>query len=96
MSEQAGHLNAYTCTSCSGRITTINADAGTTPMFLNCRAKRGCPGTMQSHGYRVDQSAKPSHEWYRPTLREAKRYGAGMVDHVARGGLDLRPVGERA
>lgn len=93
MSESVGRMNAYSCTVCGGRITTVNVDEGTTPMFLRCAVKPGCKGTMQSHGYKVDQSTKPTHEWFRPSLRQARRQGPDMVDHVARGGLDLRPSG---
>lgn len=35
---------------------------------------------------------EPSHEWYRPNRDAFKRESAGMRQHLAQGGLALRPV----
>lgn len=95
MSELAGRKNAYTCAACGGRIVTVYLVDGVTPMFLRCRAKADCKGTMRSEFGQVDQSTQATHEWFRPSLRAARRQGLDMVDHVKCGGLDIRPVRSR-
>lgn len=80
-------INQYTCTTCGGAITTIDRDAGTTPMFLNCRATEGCGGRMQSHMYRVDPTLEPEWEWYKPTNPK----GADR-EYVKMGGLLIRRI----
>lgn len=92
MSEAAGKINTYTCRVCAARIVTINRVEGTTPFMLNCRVKPGCKGVMQSGFYRGDQSETPTHEWFRPSIKAARRQGPDMVDHVRKGGLDIRPI----
>lgn len=92
MSESSGLVNTYTCRDCAGRIVTVNRDEGTTPFTVLCRAKVGCKGYMTSGFYRGDQSEPPTYEWFRPSLRAAKRQGPDMVEHVRLGGLDLRPI----
>jgi hypothetical protein len=95
-------LNAYHCTICGGYIVTIDRDEGVTPMFLACRATRGCPGRSVSMGY--PKLPWPAHapepvprwEWYRPTLKWARRKGPGMVEYVQRGGLEIREIGAAA
>lgn len=83
-------INQYTCTSCSGVITTIDRDHGVTPFMLACRATEGCHGTMHSHLYRVAPGLTPDHEWYKPT--SLKGLTAGMRDHVEMGGLLIRKI----
>jgi hypothetical protein len=92
VSEAAGRINTYTCQTCERKIVTVNVDEGTTPMMLGCRAPGRCAGTMVSAGYRCDQSLTPTHEWYRPTLKNARRKGPEMLDHVKQGGLALRAI----
>ena len=92
MTENKDALNQYTCDRCGGFITTIDVDKGVTPMFLGCRATPGCVGRMTSHMYRVQGSPTPTHEWFRPSLKNARRQGPDMLDHVKRGGLDIRPT----
>lgn len=81
-------LNQYTCEMCGGVITTIDRHEGVTPMFLNCRATAGCSGRSYSSMYRVDPSATPTHEWYKPTgkIRAIDR------QHVEMGGLLIRRI----
>lgn len=86
-----GKINQYTCNQCSGIITTIDRDHGTTPFYLNCRATPGCGGSMRSSMYLVDQTLKPDHEWYKPTGKIRNR---AMREHVRMGGLDIRPISE--
>lgn len=90
MTSRAGERNAYTCQVCNGRIITVHADDGVTPMFLACRADTpGCDGRMVSGMYRpVDGLAM--WEWYKPTRRAVKRLDPPMRQHVEAGGLILR------
>jgi NAD-dependent SIR2 family protein deacetylase len=84
-----GKLNQYTCNTCYQKITTEDIDEGVTPMLLGCRY--GCGGTMLSHMYQVDEeSPTVDYEWYKPSLREARRRGPMMLEHVKSGGLDIR------
>lgn len=69
-------------------------------------SKHPCCADAQSSFYPQKERAvaalikygNPTHEWYKPTEEEVRsRYGdreihvlAGMLDHVKRGGLDLR------
>lgn len=92
MSEAAGLVNNYTCRACGGRIVTVNRVEGTTPFLVECRVKPGCQGLMQSGFYRCDQAEAPTHEWYLPSLKWARRQGPDMLEHVKQGGLDLRPI----
>lgn len=81
-------INQYTCSSCGGVITTIDRNEGVTPWMLTCRATEGCGGTMRSHGYTVDTSLKPDHEWYTP----AKLPKGEMREYVQMGGLLIRRI----
>ena len=85
-----GALNQYTCDRCEVTITTIDFDEGTTPMLMGCRS--GCGGTMHSHWYRINGDPEPEYEWFKPSLKWARRKGPEMLDHVKSGGLDIRPV----
>lgn len=91
-----GRENAYRCDDCGKFTTTIDVDEGVTPMFLGCRATPGCKGRAVSSCYpegpRPAHIPPPAFEWYRPTPKQARRMGREMADHVARGGLALRPV----
>lgn len=92
MSEAAGKVNNYICRACSGRIVTVNRVKGTTPFMILCKAVPGCQGFMSSAFYRCDQSETPTYEWFKPSLKEAARQGKDMLDHVRKGGLDIRPI----
>ena len=90
--------NAYVCPKCKAPTVTVDVDDGVTPMFLGCRATPGCDGMAQSSMYpkepRPPWVPEPAWEWYRPTLKQAKKKEArypGTLDHVRRGGLLLRP-----
>ena len=87
-----GRLNQYTCNDCGGTITTVDVDEGVTPMFLGCQVAPTCLGRMASHMYQVQGTPEPTHEWFRPSLKNARRQGPDMFDHVKRGGLDIRSV----
>lgn len=88
-----GDKNLYTCMLCEGFIVTEDVDDGVTPMMLACRATSGCDGVMYSAGYpptEVIGDEQPTWEWYRPTLKQARRMSQEMQQHVAQGGLALR------
>jgi hypothetical protein len=85
-----GKLNRYTCRECGGAFVTIDRDDGVTPFMTGCQMRVGCKGPAQSALYRVEQSLRPTHEWYRPTVLEHLR--PGERQHVEMGGLLLRRV----
>ena len=91
-------LNAYYCDQCLRYIVTIDTDAGVTPMFLACRATPGCTGRSVSMGYPKQPwpteapEPIPTHEWYRPSAKWARRKGPEMLRHVQDGGLTIRAL----
>ena len=87
-----GKINVYTCYKCHKDIITIDIDAGVTPFILACRATKGCDGDMRSHGYDVDQSLKPTHEWYKQRLITASK---AMREYIRKGGLSIREIKRR-
>jgi hypothetical protein len=61
-----------------------------------------CVGTAQSNMYprgpRPSWIGEPTHEWYLPTIKEAKKLNRkypGMLEHVEQGGLNLRARTDR-
>lgn len=91
-----GRTNAYVCDQCGRYTVTIDRDEGVTPMFLACRATPECTGRAVSLGYPEgtvpDHIGAPAFEWYRPAERELRDLDAATFEHVARGGLLLRPI----
>jgi hypothetical protein len=97
-------INVYACTppllpgssiqsGCGYWIVTIDREAGVTPMFVKCGQ---CGGMATSRMYKVGLGLEPTHEWYRPTSAEDLPEGyslASVADHLANGGLLLRPIG---
>lgn len=84
-----GQINQYHCNVCGKKITTIDRDDGTTPMFLSCyHTGMVCAGTMRSSFYQVDQTLVPNYEWVKPTEKVPKHFR----DYVKRGGLMLRKI----
>ena len=90
--ETTGRVNQYLCGVCGGTITTVNRADGVTPFMLACRAREGCSGMMASRFYHVQGAPEPTHEWYRPDEIESRFLGAETAEHVADGGLLIRPV----
>jgi hypothetical protein len=88
---RAGDLNRYTCERCGGSIVTVDREAGTTPLFLRCRATKGCDGRMVSAMYR-GVVGTPTFEWRKPNGAERLRLSGAMRAHVDRGGLVLYPI----
>lgn len=85
---EPARINQYVCRSCGGVITTIDRDAGTTPLMLACRATAGCDGTMFSSMYRVAPYLTPEWEWYKPE----KLPTGEMRQYIEMGGLLLRKI----
>lgn len=92
--EKAGDVNQYTCKDCGEKITTVNADEGTTPMFIGCRASDECKGLMASEWYRVPQTLVPGFVWYTPDANELAELDGASRGHVKQGGLLLRQMAE--
>jgi hypothetical protein len=100
-----GRINVYACTpplmpgstvggGCGHWIVTIDRGAGVTPMFVKCG---NCGGMATSRMYKVGDGLEPTHEWFRPTSADELPEGytnPGALDHVRRGGLLLRPIGD--
>ena len=94
----AGSINGYQCDKC-GRITyVVHVDPGVTPMFLACRAS-GQPDCGTGTSLMYPRSTPPrgvveavAWEWYRPTMKWARRKGPEMEEHVRKGGLALRAL----
>lgn len=91
--QDIGTTNTYTCDTCGGRVTTIHRDAGVTPAFMNCRAKKDCAGAMGSGFYRpVHGAPPPTFEWYRPSADELLTLTHIAREHIEKGGALLRPM----
>ena len=91
----AGKINVYACPAGHETVTRDAVD-GTTPAAIVC-AQGGhyCFRSAASSWYDVDQGREPTHEFYRPTTREARRVDwrvPGTLAHVGLGGLLLRPI----
>jgi hypothetical protein len=87
-----GKKNVYTCQTCAWKAITVDLVEGVTPFMIGCERPL-CEGDAYSAGYVVDQTLLPTHEWYRPDTKEAKRLGRLWRDHLKGGGLKLRKVG---
>ena len=100
MSAPAGAVNAWRCRECGAFTVAVHRDEGVTPMFLACRATPGCPGRAVSLGYpsgpRPASIPAPAWEWYRPDGKDLRRQNAAMRNHIANGGLALRPIKDGA
>lgn len=82
-------INTYTCQKKHVTVTR-DVDEGVTPMSKNCPI---CSQVAYSAGYRVDQTLKPTHEWYKPAHPE--RYlNVNMRYHCMQGGLAFRVIGD--
>lgn len=89
-----GARNAYVCP--AGHYTvTVDLDEGTTPATIHCpeyiKGTGLCSRLATSMWYPRPTDGwpcPPTHGWYKPSLKRAKRMGE--LDHVQRGGLLLR------
>ena len=91
-----GTYNKYTCKAGHDTIT-IDRDEDTTPAIMDCLT---CGESAHSHFYRVAESRAAldhcqkicEHEWYLPEVKDFKRFGTAIVQHVEMGGLLLRHI----
>ena len=84
--------NVYTCT--AGHMTLkVDVDEGVTPFMTRC-THAGCRERATSacypRGPKPADYPAPSHEWYKPSRKEAKKLDAGSREHVKKGGLLMR------
>jgi len=86
-----GRKNGYICKTCDRRIITIDVDNGTTPFMFKCCATKDCEGFMISMFYSIPQSLPAQYEWFRPDSLDG--YSSEMIEHINKGGLDLRKIG---
>jgi hypothetical protein len=94
--ETKNAINIYTCKVCGWKAITKNLEEGVTPAFIGCEGndcdKHELPACISSM-YHVPQNLQPTHEWYKPTEDELMRK-TWMLEHVFKGGLVLRKVGD--
>lgn len=88
--QKSDRLNIYTDGE-NRTIVTVDINTGITPYVIN---DKETDRLLKSLCYLVPQDIKPTHEWYRPTLEEHKLLPMNMREHVSKGGLVLRKIGE--
>ena len=88
--EPRGAKNRYDCQACGKSIVTVNADSGTTPFMVACRATPGCSGAMYSAMYQIPQTMLAGFEWFKPS--KLKKYDRYDREHIKKGGLILREL----
>ena len=88
-------VNCYRCKECGHITKTKDVDAGVTPFMHNCEE---CQEMAYSSMYQdIAPDKEPTKEWYRPSLAETlkyrkKPYGEAMLDHILKGGLEVRTI----
>jgi len=82
-----GRKNIYACDSGHETVTVDTAE-GVTPFMILCPE---CSEYARSKVYRVDQTLEATHEWYRPDTLDG--VSPQSHDHVKRGGLIMRKIG---
>lgn len=99
--DNSSRLNAYECDGesgfgrgpdkpgCGAFIVTVDREPGVTPFMVKCGV---CGQMAHSKFYRVQQTLAPTHEWYRPDSLSG--LAPGELEHVEKGGLLLRPIGD--
>ena len=95
---EVGAINAWVCETCGLATVAVHRDEGTTPYMLGCRALPGCTGVGRSMFYRAPEGGwpEPRWEWYRPEGADLAAMSPAMRDHIERGGLEIRLIGETA
>lgn len=84
-------VNCYVC-KCGHVTKTIDIHAGVTPFVDTCEKCNGLANSTFYNDIKPDQ--KPTREWYRPELKELlhEDYNHDGLDHVLRGGLEVRDI----
>lgn len=86
-----GRVNVYICGTCRFATVTIHRDDGVTPFMIPCQ-HANCGKPSYSTFYRAPTQLAPTHEWYVPGVEETAALGSATKEHVAKGGLLLRPI----
>jgi SEC-C motif len=87
---KSGSINIYRCRANGHETITVDRVEGTTPVAICCPS---CDSDAYSAWYKCDQTLVPTHEWYKPELKEYRTLNASGRDHVDAGGLLLRKIG---
>lgn len=83
-------VNCYVCQTCKHVTKTIDIDSGVTPFMHTCFK---CGNVAHSTFYTdIAPHLKPVQEWYRPTLKQCFKMKDGILEHVLKGGLDVRLI----
>jgi len=99
--EKRGLVNVYECGACDKEIVTINLCTGVTPASAACPFCGNLMG-MWSRWYNLSRPPRyrhldplrVTHAWYRPTMPSVVHAHPAELEHVQRGGLLLKPLGE--
>lgn len=85
-------VNCYVCEDCDHITKTKDVDRGVTPFLHSCE---NCNGFARSTMYNdIAPGKEPTQEWFRPILKDLLTKHMDNLDHILRGGLISRKVGE--
>lgn len=93
-------INCYICKDCKAETITKDIDDGVTPAMIQCPTCK--TGAAWSCFYQIDQTLTPEYEWFKPKdpAQYVKIYPKNirkdMLVHFAKGGLDMRPIVDKA
>ena len=97
---QGRMVNGYLCSQCRKTLITTHVHPGVTPIGIECRMTKGCPGIAYSLNYPEgpvpEELGPPTWEWYRPEQEEYDTLATFMKEHVMQGGLMLREIGGKS
>lgn len=83
-------INAYICPELHITVTKDENEEGVTPFVIVCPK---CQKHARSQMHVVNQSLKPTHEWYIPNNYDGLGYHE--IEYVKSGGLLLREIVEQ-
>ena len=95
--EEVRGVNYYICSNPNPHITiTKDSVAGTTSFIISCPiCKCGAKGNFYKKPDNILSKELPTHEWYRPTLKETLKLRSKnpqLLEHILMGGLELREI----
>jgi hypothetical protein len=98
-----GKRNIYECAK-GHKTVTVDTAEGVTAFTISCPACEESGESVEAFSsfYRVPQTSKPTHEWYKPTKEDLIKLQAecqpyqfdNIMDHVNQGGLLFRKIQE--
>ena len=91
---EPNRVNCYKCDRCGHITKTMDVDDGVTPYAFTCDYC-GNPFATSTMYNDIAPKQKPTHEWYRPSLKETLKWrskNTNMLEHILNGGLDVRPI----